>query len=129
VDAGSTRLVLAAAGHPPPVVLRAGGQTEPVPAEGPLLGVMPAVVHPDVIVTLGPGDALVCFTDGVTEARGPEGMFGEERLAALLRSSAGLDAGALADRIVEAVVEFQGGPAQDDLAVLTLRVPMVARRT
>ena len=93
------------------------------PCAGPLLGVVPAVVHPDVIVTLGPGDALVCFTDGVTEGRGPDGMFGDERLAELLAASAGLDAGALVDRIVDAAVAFQGGRSQDDLAVLALRVP------
>ncbi len=128
VGGGRARLVLASAGHPPPLVLRAGGRVETVPAGGPLLGVVPAVVHPDVIVTLGPGDALVCFTDGVTEGRGPDGMFGDERLAELLRASAGLDAGAIVDRIVDVAVEFQGGRSQDDLAVLALRVPSVLRR-
>ena len=128
VGDGRARLVLASAGHPPPLVLRAGGRVETVPAGGPLLGVVPAVVHPDVIVTLGPGDALVCFTDGVTEGRGPDGMFGDERLAELLRESAGLDAGAIVDRIVDVAVEYQGGRSQDDLAVLALRVPSVLRR-
>ena len=94
----------------------------------PLLGVMPAVMHPDVIVTLGPGDALVCFTDGVTEGRGPDGMFGEERLAELLRGLAGLSASELVDRIVDAAIDFQGGRSQDDVAVLALRVPSEARR-
>ena len=123
VGAEGARLVLASAGHPPPLVLRAGGRVEPVSVTGPLLGVVPAVVHPDVIVTLGPGDALVCFTDGVTEGRGPGGMFGDARVEELLAASSGLDAGALADRIVDAAVEFQGGRSQDDLAVLVLRVP------
>ena len=128
VGEGSARLVLAAAGHPPPLVLRSDGRVETVAAEGPLLGVLPAVMHPDVIVTLGAGDALVCFTDGVTEGRGPEGMFGDARLAELLRSSAGLDAGGLVDAIADTVVAFQGGRSQDDLAVLALRVPRVERR-
>ena len=77
---------------------------------------------------LAPGDAIVCFTDGVTEGRGPDGMFGDERLAELLRGSAGLDAGAIVDRIVDVAVEYQGGRSQDDLAVLALRVPSVLRR-
>jgi PAS domain S-box-containing protein len=123
VSDGAARLVLACAGHPPPLVLRAGGQVETVPCGGPLLGVVAAVMHPDVIVTLRPGDALVCFTDGVTEGRGAEGMFGDERLTALLAGCAGLDAAALVDRIVDTAVAFQGGRSQDDLAVLVLRVP------
>jgi serine phosphatase RsbU (regulator of sigma subunit) len=123
VGGGRARLVVASAGHPPPLVLRAGGQVEVVPAAGPLLGVVPAVVHPDVIVTLDPGDALVAFTDGVTEGRGADGMFGDERLVALLAAASGNDARALADGIVDATVEFQGGRSQDDLAVLVLRVP------
>jgi len=126
VGAGEARLELASAGHPPPLVVRAGGAVETVPCSGPLLGVVPAVVHPDVIVRLGPGDALVCFTDGVTEGRGAKGMYGEERLADLLAGCAGLGATAIADRIVEAVLDFQGGMTQDDLALLVLRVPASA---
>jgi PAS domain S-box-containing protein len=122
------RLVLASAGHPPPLVLRASGEVETVACGGPLLGVMAAVVHPDVIVTLGPGDALVCFTDGVTEGRSASGMFGDARLEQLLARSAALDASALVDRVVDAAVAFQGGRSQDDVAVLALRVPSVERR-
>jgi serine phosphatase RsbU (regulator of sigma subunit) len=128
VGEGAARLVLANAGHPPPLVLRAGGEVEAVRCAGPLLGVVQAVMHPDVIVNLRPGDALVAFTDGVTEGRGAEGMFGDERLVQLLRASAGEAAAALVDRIVDAAVEFQGGRSQDDLAVLALRVPSVDRR-
>jgi PAS domain S-box-containing protein len=122
------RLVMASAGHPQPLVLRASGEVETVRCGGPLLGVMADVVHPDVIVTLGPGDALVCFTDGVTEGRGAGGMFGDERLERLLAGSAGLDASALVDRVVDTAVAYQGGRSQDDLAVLALRVPSVERR-
>jgi serine phosphatase RsbU (regulator of sigma subunit) len=73
---------------------------------------------------LAPGEALVLYTDGVVEARSPEGLFfGEERLMALLRSSAGLDAPTIASRIEEAVLNFQEQAARDDIAVLVLRVP------
>jgi PAS domain S-box-containing protein len=128
VSDGGARLVLASAGHPPPLVLRADGAVEVVPAGGPLLGVIRAVVHPDVIATLGPGDAILAFTDGVTEGRGHDGMFGDDRLQDLLGGSVGLDAAALVDRIVDAAVAHQGGSSQDDLAVLALRVPRVERR-
>jgi serine phosphatase RsbU (regulator of sigma subunit) len=121
--ADSAQLTLASAGHPQPLVRRADGRVETVPCAGPLLGIVPDVVHPDVIVRLGPGDALVCYTDGVTEGRGPSGMYGELRLAELFAAAAGEDAAGSADRIVEDVLAFQGGRTQDDLALLVLQVP------
>jgi PAS domain S-box-containing protein len=123
VGGGVARLRLASAGHPPPLVLRAGGEVETVPCGGPLLGIVREVTHPDVDVELGPGDALVCYTDGVTESRGPDGLFGEERLAAVVAGGAGRDAAALADRITAAVLDHQGARVVDDLALLILRVP------
>jgi PAS domain S-box-containing protein len=123
VSPGGARLELASAGHPAPIVRRADGAVEVPGCSGPLLGVIPDVRPADVPVELAPGDALVCFTDGVTESRGPNGMFGDERLLELLAGTAGDDAKRLADRVVEAVLEFQGGRPQDDVAVLVLRVP------
>jgi len=72
---------------------------------------------------LAPGDTLLLYTDGVTEARAPDGTFyGEARLASLLRSSVGLDASTLAGRIESAVLDFQENDPRDDVAVLVLRV-------
>jgi serine phosphatase RsbU (regulator of sigma subunit) len=119
---GGARLRLAAAGHPPPLVVRAGGTVEPVTVGGPLLGVIRSVSHEDATVDLGPGDALVCFTDGVTEGRGPEGMFGDRRLGEILAAAAGMSAEAIAERVTQAALEFQGGMTQDDLALLVVRV-------
>jgi PAS domain S-box-containing protein len=116
-------LTVASAGHPPPLVLRADGTVETVPCAGPLLGVIRDIVNPDVTVDLRPGDALVCYTDGVTEGRGREGLFGDRRLADVLAAAAGQGAAALVDRVTEAVLDFQDGRTQDDLALLVLRVP------
>jgi serine phosphatase RsbU (regulator of sigma subunit) len=118
-----TELVLASAGHPPPLVLRAGGAVETAPCGGTLLGVIRHVVHSDVVLRLDPGDALLCFTDGVTEGRGSGGMFGDDGVADALASCAGLDADAIAERVTQAALDFQGGRTQDDLALLVLRVP------
>ncbi|HET8756557.1 MAG TPA: SpoIIE family protein phosphatase [Solirubrobacteraceae bacterium] len=123
VGAGNVRLRLAAAGHPPPLVVRAGGTVEPVMVSGPLLGVIRPVTHEDAAVDLRPGDALVCFTDGVTEGRGPAGMFGDRRLGEVLAAAAGMSAEAIAERVTQAALDFQGGVTQDDLALLVLRVP------
>ena len=63
-------------------------------------------------------------TDGVPEARSPDGtFFGEERIERILRSSVGLDASSLAGRIESAVLEFQENGSRDDVAILVLRVP------
>jgi PAS domain S-box-containing protein len=117
------RVRVASAGHPPPLLLRADGTVEPVPVTGPLLGVLRMVAHEDITVSLEPGDALVCFTDGVTEGRGPDGMFGDRRLGDVLAAAAGLSAEAIAERLTQAALDYQGGVTQDDLALLVLKVP------
>lgn len=108
----------ASAGHPLPLVVRTSGVVEEVPCAGPLLFVLPDPVHKVAAVTLHVGDALVLYTDGVTEARGADGWFGDERLRALLTSCAGRSADEIAGRVTEAVLEFGGGSATDDVAVL-----------
>jgi PAS domain S-box-containing protein len=111
------------AGHPPPFVVRPGGPVEEIGCSGKVLGVFPDADLLDTSGRLMPGEALVLYTDGVTEARSPEGdFFGEGRLRHLLRSCAGWDAQTLARRIKDVVLEFQEGHPRDDLAVLVLRV-------
>jgi PAS domain S-box-containing protein len=114
------RLVLACAGHPPPLVLRVDGRVERVSCVGSLLGVFEAVELGLVEVELAPGDLLVLYTDGVLEARGPDGFFGVDRLARLLRECIGLPAPHVAERVERAVIEYQSGQARDDVAVLVL---------
>ena len=80
----------------------------------------------DTALTLSPGDSLVLYTDGVTEARTSEGMFGSERLEELVRSCAGLRAAAIADVIERTVMDEQNGEARDDIAILVLRAAPTA---
>jgi sigma-B regulation protein RsbU (phosphoserine phosphatase) len=72
-------------------------------------------------IPLEPGAALVFYTDGVIEAGRPRGSFGEDGLASLLETCAGLGAQEIAERIDRAVVSIEGNPS-DDLAVLVVRV-------
>jgi PAS domain S-box-containing protein len=110
------------AGHPPPLVLRSGGMVQEVGCSGRVLGVFPDAELLDTSLRLTPGEALILYTDGVTEARSPAGdFFGEGRLRSLLSSCVGCDAVTLARRIKDAVVDFQEGYPRDDLAVLVLR--------
>ena len=110
------------AGHPPPLLVRSGATVEEVGCSGKVLGVFPDAELRDTSLRLMPGEALVLYTDGVTEARSPDGeFFGEGRLRHLLSSCAGCDAATLARRIKGVVLDFQEGYPRDDLAVLVLR--------
>ena len=77
-------VTVACAGHPPPVVVRAGGGIEEIGVCGALLGVLPQREYDDRECEIAPGDLLAFWTDGVTERRHRTGMFGEERLLSLL---------------------------------------------
>ncbi len=110
------------AGHPPPLVVRAGGSVEEVGCPGKVLGVFADAELADTSLRLMPSETLVLYTDGVTEARSPDGhFFGEGRLRHLLRSCSDCDAQTLARRIKSVALEFQEGDPRDDLAVLVLR--------
>jgi serine phosphatase RsbU (regulator of sigma subunit) len=120
---GGFELDVARGGHPAPLLVRADGYIEAVVPAGRALGVF---LDPGLAVQrirLEPGDAAVFYTDGITEARGPDGsFFGERRLRDLLRSCAGLDAPAIAEKMRDVTLEFGEGNLRDDLAVLVLRV-------
>jgi len=119
-EAGAT-VTLASGGHPLPLVLRADGRVEEAGRPGTLLGIVPTPNLDAATLELGPGDALVLYTDGVIEASPVDDAFGPERFAAFLAGLAGEDAGALADRIERAVLGIQDGRPRDDVAVLVLR--------
>lgn len=120
---GSATALLALGGHVQPVLLRAEGAATVVGEPGDAVGLFTEVEVHDVTVELGPGDALVLFTDGVTEARGPDGLFGESRLLELLEGCRGLGAAAVAARVADEVLRVQQDDAADDIALLVVRVP------
>jgi PAS domain S-box-containing protein len=116
------RATVATAGHPLPLVLRADGRTDWIGRPGRMLGPFADTNLEDQTLALAAGDALVLYTDGVTEARAGSELFGEERLRRTLAAMPGASAAALAARVEEAVTAFQAGPLRDDMAVLVLRV-------
>jgi PAS domain S-box-containing protein len=110
-------------GHAPPYLLKADGSIHKIGQPGPAMGIFDDATLAEQEANLASGDALVLYTDGVVEARSPDGLFfGEERLMALLRSSVALDASTIASRIEGAVLSFQEQVPRDDIAVLVLRV-------
>jgi phosphoserine phosphatase RsbU/P len=122
-EGDSARATISCAGHPHPLHLRAGGDVETVPCRGRVLGPFPDLASVDRIVRLDPGDSLLLYTDGVTDARNADGFFGEERLRDTLASCAGSSADDIAKALDRALNEFHGGKPRDDIAFVVLRVP------
>jgi sigma-B regulation protein RsbU (phosphoserine phosphatase) len=124
LDVHTGLLRYASAGHEPPLLLEVGGNVEPLTGEnGPALGVEPVAKYPLIARHLAPGDTLVLYTDGVTEAAASDGaLFGSERLSELLRvRPAGDEPEALVRRIVDAVSAHAADfHATDDLTVLAV---------
>jgi sigma-B regulation protein RsbU (phosphoserine phosphatase) len=121
--AHGARITVSRGGHPPPFLLRTDGSIYKVGEPGRVIGVFDDVNLTEQEVSLAPGDALILYTDGVIEARSPDGLFfGEERLKTILHSSVALDASTIASRIEEAVLNFQEQTLRDDVAVMVLRV-------
>jgi PAS domain S-box-containing protein len=119
---GHASLTLACGGHPLPYVLKANGALERVGHPGMLLGVFEDAEVVTEEVALGPGDALILYTDGVTEARRGDEIFGDQRLQAVLRSCTRRDAAAIAETIERAVEEFATDGPTDDIAIVVLRL-------
>ncbi len=110
------------AGHNPPLLRRADGAVaELAGRHGPILGVMPGQVYEGDEVLLAPGDQLLVYTDGVTEAMNPEeALYGEERLETLHGEQA-RPAAELLDAIAASVSDFAGAAEQaDDITLLAL---------
>lgn len=122
-DPETGAVVYSNAGHNPGVVLRAGGGHELLPAQGPPLGLFPGMGYGSGALTLAPGDLLLLYTDGVTEAANPEDEeFGLERLVALAASGSASPLGAIEQAIREGLVAFAAGvPFHDDRTVVLLR--------
>lgn len=120
---GNVQMMVSCGGHPAPLVIRASRVVEETDCIGTLLGVFPEAELEDSPVDLGPGDAIVFYTDGVTEQFGRNGTAGDAHLVSLLWESEGMDAGQIADRIYrEAALEDADAP-RDDIAIVVLRVP------
>ena len=109
------------AGHPSPVIVGPRG-LRLLEIGGPLLGALPGVEYRTGHTHIEQDESIVLYTDGLTEARSPEGVFyGEDRLSSFLASNRDAAPQDLATRLFEEVRDFSGGKLRDDIAVLVLR--------
>jgi anti-sigma regulatory factor (Ser/Thr protein kinase) len=118
-DGDRARARVYSAGHPLPVLLQ-DGVAQPLGRSGPLLGALEDASWPVSDTVLGPGDRLVLYTDGVTDARGRRDRFGDERLLDLLSSVDGAAPTAVVRAVDGAIRGFEHGPQRDDTAVLAV---------
>jgi serine phosphatase RsbU (regulator of sigma subunit) len=113
----------ASGGHPLPLVLRADAPSGEVGIPGTLLGIVPDPELSDSRVSLGPGDAAVLYTDGVTDSAAPVHITTASELAEAVGSPVGLDADAIAERVMQTALASAGKEPRDDIAILVLKVP------
>ncbi|MBV9212286.1 MAG: SpoIIE family protein phosphatase [Actinobacteria bacterium] len=115
-DDGRAQATVAVAGHPRPILVRAG-EARPIGQTATILGVDDDSEYPQETLELSRGDFLVLYTDGVTDAASDGERFGEDRLLDAL-SAAASSAEQLLDRIRQALSDFQGRAQRDDVAIL-----------
>jgi phosphoserine phosphatase RsbU/P len=119
---GVWRLISSCAGHPPPLLVRPPAPPVEIARAGTLAGFLLAVEFSDTELVLQPGDTVVAYTDGVTEARLDDHFFGEGRLHdALARTGPDQSAEGVASGLLDEVVRFQHGFTRDDVAILVVR--------
>lgn len=124
LDLTTGDLTFALAGHDPPVLVPAEGDPEPLQVEGGrVLGLIEASDYPVNRLRLGHRDAIVMFTDGVSEAQNLDGGFFEiDRIVETARQHRHEGAAAVTEGLLAAVRKFAGeAPQSDDITLMTLR--------
>jgi phosphoserine phosphatase RsbU/P len=128
LDGEKKSLTYVNAGHNPPLICHAAdGAFEELPATGIAIGALDDADYTSASVSLVPGDVLVLYTDGITEAENVhQDMFGEERLYEIIRRSRNLPAPEISSRILEEVRKFCGDhPQSDDITLMVIKALVI----
>ena len=128
-ELGGFELTVACGGHPPPVLLAADGTVKPLECTGTLLGVLEDPLVHDVEAVLAPGDTLLLYTDGLTEAGAPARTLTTEDVGELLRLAHASRARETVANCLSAAALAGGGEVRDDIAVLVAQARSTVGRT
>jgi sigma-B regulation protein RsbU (phosphoserine phosphatase) len=124
INLRSGQVTYSNAGHNPPLIKRASGEVEEVPdLHGPLLGVLEGREYGESTLTLAPGDVLLIFTDGVTEAMDTgDNLYSDERLLQTVQDISEISADSVLKTVRRSVDEYARGAEQsDDITMITLQ--------
>jgi sigma-B regulation protein RsbU (phosphoserine phosphatase) len=124
LDPKTAELTYVNAGHNPPLLVHHAGEVEKLEGTGLILGILPAAQYEQRACRLEPGDVVVLFSDGVTEAARPgiDEEFGEDRLARTLAELRNESAQSIVESINQRVHEFTGGaPPADDITLVVAK--------
>jgi PAS domain S-box-containing protein len=120
LDGNGVTATVSCGGHPTPRILRGTGSVEEVGVPGTLLGALPEIRLEERSVRLAGGDALVLYTDGLTEAGSPRRVWTPAQLDAAVAARRGGSAQEIVERLAQEAL--QGEPPRDDLALLAMKV-------
>jgi sigma-B regulation protein RsbU (phosphoserine phosphatase) len=123
LDTKTGDLAYANAGHNPPIVVRASGEVEMLEGGGPVLGILSFAPYCEMHTHLDPGDMLVIYSDGVTEANNIEQEeYDEPRFIDVLKANRTARADAVVEAVNKSLKEFTAGaPQADDITLVVAR--------
>jgi sigma-B regulation protein RsbU (phosphoserine phosphatase) len=123
LDCRSDTLICVNAGHNPPLLVRSSGEVVKLATGGTVLGVFSDVQYEQLELRIAPGDRLVLYTDGITEATDRDGEeYGDVRLADAITARRDLDANALTTALFDDVLAFASGTLNDDATIVSVVV-------
>jgi sigma-B regulation protein RsbU (phosphoserine phosphatase) len=120
LDSGTGEAHVASAGHEPPVLIRSGSEPEIVHLSGVPCGLFPDLQYGATRLTLGPGDRMLLYSDGVTEARRNRVLFDFEGLIDALKEDSQRPLDSIVRRLYVKVLKYSGGVMKDDVALLMI---------
>jgi PAS domain S-box-containing protein len=128
VDPADNTMTYACAGHEPPLVCDAHKGITELAVTGPMLGILQGVVYSQQTYDLSPGDVVLMFTDGITEARHDTSIFFDKSgVVEYLKRTCDTEPDKIAEALLNAATAHAGGSLQDDAAIVVLEVPSNGR--